>query len=503
MKYQTRNKLEHGTSFFISVIVNSVLLLGMLHFITMEPDDTSETTTVMVIDEEEFVELDDPIEEEIIEEPLDMEEFVDVDLPTFETEIDTSFDVEPEVVQTPTDTNVNELSSLLSDIVSPVQMTNLMPGRTSAARQAALNRYAGGRGGATEAAVQRALQWLASVQRADGSWGKDSSAGSGNAGYTGLALLTFLSNGQTPSSAEYGQTVSRAIRYLVEDQGADGKFQSGSEVYAHPMATYALAEAYTMTNNRLLREPLLKAARVIIENQMEDGGFPGPGGNPGYHYGGGGRSDNSVNAWHVQCMKALEIASRTHNLEFPGLNQALQKAMDGMMALSSQRSNGLAFEYTRANSGSRHILTAAGALALQFTGRGNSRASSQSLNFITQGSPPEWGNSPNPREYGGTINLWYYAIQALFHNNPDGRAFQEYNRGMAEALIANQHERGYWNCFTRRGSGQGPVYNTTLAALSLMVYYRYLPTTQANQIQARPPQREQIPDDDDIITITL
>ncbi|MCC5849190.1 MAG: terpene cyclase/mutase family protein [Verrucomicrobia bacterium] len=501
MKYQTRNRIEHGTSFFISVVVNSVLLVAMLHFITMEPDSSVETTTVMVIDEDEFVELDPIEEEEIIEEPLEREEFVDVDMPTFETEIDTSFDLEPEVVETPTDTNVNELSNLLSDIVSPVQMTNLMPGRTTAARQAALNRYAGGRGGQTEASVQRALQWLARVQRSDGSWGKGATGGSGNAGYTGLALLTFLSNGQTPSSADYGRTVTRAIRYLVEDQGPDGKFRSGREVYAHPMATYALAEAYTMTNNRLLREPLLKAARVIIEGQMADGGFPGPGNAPTYVYGGGGNSDNSVNAWHVQCMKALEIASRTHNLEIPGLARALDKAMDGMLLLSRQRDNTLTFGYT--SPGERHILTAAGGLALQFTGRGNSRNSRHTLNSITQHSPPEWGNSPNPSEYGGTINLWYYAIQALFHNDPDGRAFREYNRGMAEALITNQHEEGYWDCFSDRGRGQGPVYNTTLAALSLMVYYRYLPTTQADQIQARPPQREQQVEDDDMIRITL
>lgn len=500
MKVQTKNRLEHGTSFFISVLVNSALFFALMHFITYDPQEDTETTTVMVIEEDDPVELDEIEEELIVEEPIEMDTFVETDMPTFETEIDVSFEVEPEVVQTPSETNVNQLTDLLSDLVSPVQMANLMPGRTQAARQSALNRYSGGQGGATEAAVQRALQWLARVQRPDGSWSKGGTSGSGNAGYTGLALLTFLSNGQTPSSAEYGETVVKAIRYLVDDQGADGKFQSGREVYAHPMATYALAEAYTMTNNMLLREPLQKAARVIIENQMADGGFPGPGGGSGYRYGGTGRSDNSVNAWHVQCLKALEIMSRTHQLEIPGLDRALQKGMDGMLALSRPSSDGLGFGYT--SPGGRHILTAAGALGLQFTGRGNTRASSQSLNFVNQSSPPVWGESPNPSEYGGTINLWYYAIQALFHNDPDGRDFQRYNRGMAQALVQNQHQEGYWQCFSNRGESQGPVYNTTLAALSLMVYYRYLPTTQADQIQIQPQQQQEYVDDDEV-QITL
>ncbi|MCH8526447.1 MAG: terpene cyclase/mutase family protein [Kiritimatiellae bacterium] len=503
MNIQKRTKLEHYLSVFISVLVNGGLFAAMLIYITFDTEQDQNLQQTMVIDPVDQ-EVIDEVEEEIVEEVTEMQEMQDfTDFQDFDAQIDTDFEPEQEVVNAPTDTDINQLTELLSDIASPVVMSGMMPGRTALMRQQGLQRYSGGMGDQTEAAVQRALRWLQSTQHSNGSWNKEGT-GSGNAGYTGLALLTFLSNGQTPSSAEFGETVSRAIRYLVESQGRDGAITGGGrEVYSHPMATYALAEAYTMTGNVLLREPLERAIQAIIRGQMADGGFPGPGGDRGYRYGGGGRSDNSVNAWHVQALKACVIAADVHNMNIPELESTFQKAMDGMLRLSQTRDNNmLGFGYT--SPGSREILTSAGALCLHLAGRARVSQTRAALNFITRHGTPAWGESPNPSEYGGTINLWYYTIQALFHNNPDGRAFQQYNRGMATALVNNQNPAGYWECFSDRGAGQGKVYNTTLAALGLMVYYRYLPTTQADRIQQQPTaQPRGGAADDDIITITL
>jgi hypothetical protein len=505
MNIQKRTKLEHYLSVFISVIVNGGLFAAMLIYITFDTQDDRDLQQTMVIDpvDQEIIE---ELEEEIIEEVTDMQEMQDfADFQDIDVEIDTNFEPDQEVMDAPPDADMTQLTELLSDIASPVVMSGMMPGRTALLRQQALQRFAGGMGDQTEAAVQRALRWLQSVQHSNGSWNKEGT-GSGNTGYTGLALLTFLSNGQTPASAEFGDTVSRAIRFLVETQAADGRLVHGGghEVYAHALATYALAEAYTMTGNVLLREPLERAIQVIIRGQLADGGFPGPGDPPQYRYGGGGRSDNSVNAWHVQALKACLITADVHNMNIPELEQTFQRSMDGMLRLSRRVDNGLAFIYTQANQRPREIISAAAALCLHLAGRANASETRQTLNFISQFGVPEWGVSPNPSEYGGTINLWYYHIQALFHNNPDGRAFQQYNRGMATALVNNQNPAGYWLCFSSRGEGQGRVYNTTLASLGLMVYYRYLPTTQADRIQQQPAaQPRGGAADDDIITITL
>lgn len=505
MNIQKRTRLEHYLSVFISVLLNVGLFAAMLIYISFDNEQDPTLQQTMVIDPVDQ-ELIEEVEEEIVEEVTDMQEMQEfADFEDVNIEIDTDFTPDEVVMDAPPDANMTQLTELLSDISSPVVMSGMMPGRTALMRQQALQRFAGGMGDQTEAAVQRALRWLQSVQQPNGGWNKEGTSGGGaNAGYTGLALLTFLSNGQTPASAEFGDTVSRAIRYLVEVQSRDGLITGGGrEVYAHPMATYALAEAYTMTGNVLLREPLERAIRVIIRGQMADGGFPGPGDAPTYRYGGGGRSDNSVNAWHVQALKACIIAADVHNMNIPELESTLQRAMDGMLRLSQSRdSNMHSFGYT--SPGTHNIITAAGALGLHLTGRARASQTRGALNFIGRHGTPEWGNSPNPGEYGGTINFWYYAVQAFFHNDPDGRTFQQFNRGMAVALVNNQNPAGYWECFSPRGSGQGRLYNTTLASLGLMVYYRYLPTTQAERIQQQPAaQPRHSPADDDIITITL
>jgi len=505
MNIQARNRIDHYVSVAISCVLNGGLILAMIHFITAGPEMETDLNTTMMLDAVDQVDIEIP-EEEVIREPVEMEDMPDIDINVdFDVNMEQDFTPDVEAVNAPQDTtNVNQLTELLSDIASPVVMAGIMPGRTAMARRAALNRYSGGMGGQTEAAVQRALKWLASVQQSNGGWNKSGTlSGGDNTGYTGLALLTFLSNGQTPSSAEYGATVSRAIRYLVENQQSNGLiWKGGSQVYAHSIATYALAEAYSMTNNMLLREPLIRAIEVMVRHQLPDGGFRGPG---SYRYDGDGRSDNSVNAWHVQSLKACLIASQIHGFEVPGLERALNKAMDGMLVMSNQpTANTLTFGYT--SSGNHPVVTTAGALALFLSGRHNSREARAALQQINEAHnlPPTWGTATVGNAYGGQINAWYYAIQAVFHSNPDGDAFKRFNRGMAAGLVTNQHPQGYWQCFSERGANQGPVYNTTLAALGLMVYYRYLPTTQADRIQPQPAASPGgAAGDDDIIRITL
>jgi hypothetical protein len=63
----------------------------------------------------------------------------------------------------------------------------------------------------TEGAVQRALDWLESVQNEDGSWGKTFKVA-----MTGFAVLCFLGHGDTPDSAEYGRQVTRGVQFLTE-----------------------------------------------------------------------------------------------------------------------------------------------------------------------------------------------------------------------------------------------------------------------------------------------
>jgi hypothetical protein len=496
MKVQKSIKLAHTSSVLVSVVLNALLILALLTFITFQEGSDREISTVMVIDATDQEEIDE-IEEEIVPEevvdPDELDELVDF---TLDTPMETEFETETEVVDQ-VETDVSSLSELMSDVSSPVVMSGLLVGRTSKARQAALSRYGQGMGKFSEPAVLKALEWLRDNQGSNGSWGKNGKSG-GNSGYTGLALLTFLAHGETPASADFGSTVARGIRFLVENQDARGIFRpAGAHTsYGHAMGTYALAEAFTMTGNILLKEPLERGVKVIIDGQMDNGGYD-------YDYKQENRNDLSLSAWHVQALKAARIALPDH----PDIKKYLNSAMDGMVAGSKIDSDGgRGFTYSMTNNdggGARHIVTAAGGLTLYLSGRGDSREARQTIDYLERFTDsdtlPTWGVPDPQNAYGGLINLWYYAIQAFFQENPAGKNFKRYMPAMVRALVQNQAADGHWLCYTERGAGQGPTYNTTLAALGLMVYYRYLPTTQAENIQpSNAPQIDQVEEEEEI-----
>ena len=479
-------KRAHYSSISISLAVNALLVVALLTFITFAAPNEKETTQVMVIDPTE-AEIIEEIEEEIEpEEIVDPEEITEITDFTLDMELDTTFEPTDEVVDTPVDTEVSALTDLMSDVSSPVVMTGLLVGRPPRSRAAAMKRYGQGVGGVAEKSVLKALEWLRDNQNEDGSWNRDGGAnGQGqNVGYVGLALLTFLAHGETPSSADFGEAVAKAIRYLVENQSSDGRWGrklSGKHTsYGHAMATYALAEAYTMTENPLLLEPLQKSLKVLMDGQQPQGGFD-------YDYKLENRNDLSVAAWNVQAMKAASISG----VGGEQLRKAFPLGVDGMLTGSKSSDSGLAFAYTVGGKANR-VVSAAGTLCLFLGGRSKSAEARQAINhleaeYINNNHLPEWNGAQNGT-YGGQINEWYYAVQAIFQDNPEGPNFKKYYPALVKALAQNQASDGHWLCYGERGQKQGKVYNTTLGALGLMVTYRYLPTTQADNIKAYSPE---------------
>lgn len=483
-------------SVLISVVLNGSLFVAMMFFIKFENELDTHLQHTMVIDpiQQEII---DEILPDIVEEHRDMPEMPD--LPVFNdftVEIDVQFDAEPEALDFPVDQNLNQLAALLSDIASPVVLTGLMPGRTAVGRANALRSHGGSE--ETEAAVRRALDWLKANQEKDGSW-RGSGWAESRTGMTGLALLTFLAHGETTSSAEYGASVAAGLRFLVEkDQKDDGTFRAVEKivqprgrggVYAHAIATYALSEAYSMTRNPLLLEPMEKGIQRIIRGQREDGGFdyayalqPGP-------EGGGRERATSVAAWQIQAMKAAHLAQ----VDIPGLQSAMALAASGIKL--NQRQDGK-FIYASASPrivsiDNRYIMTAIGAFSLQILGEGRSPPVRDAMRQIAALSPEAFHQEGEP------VYAWYYATQAYFHEG--GAVWARWNRLFAPMAVNNQNPDGSWNWQLGRTGNYGPVYHTTLTALSLMVYYRNLPTTQTELFQVPSADSAEGLGEDDVI----
>ena len=331
----------------------------------------------------------------------------------------------------------------------------------------------------TEDAVLRALRWLKKNQQADGSWKSQKIA------MTGLALLTFLAHDERPSySPEFGETVEKALGFLLGSQKPDGHFNGvdGNE-YAHPIAAYALCEAYGMTLNPNVKDAAERALLPIIKGQHPTGGWnyrmdPSVSKEDGKY-----RDDTSYMGWCAQALKAAKLAQ----LHADGLDKALKLTVIGFRKNADPNGG---FGYTAPGQGG---LTSVGTLCMQLLGASAAPEVRKSLALMDGWRPSFDAKSP----VSGSIQYaCYYATQAKFHAG--GKPWADWNKEMtALYLKAQQVEKGAIKDANGRDADIGwwvnqdahtdrPVMDTCLAALQLMVYYRNLQTT--GSAATKPPE---------------
>jgi hypothetical protein len=452
-----------------SVVIHVALILAALFLVDLSIKESDKEIEVKVIEVDEQ-QLDELLED--LKPPEELPEMVDTMTPP---EVDMDMTPPPDIqdfAAAPVMDSVTELD-IASDALSPIIMKNLAPGnmanRSGAGRSASIAAFGGQWGQYAEAAVLRALEWLRLNQNADGSWGDNDKEG-----YSGLGILTFLAHGETTASEKYGPTVEKAIRYLVARQNDKGEFvktENAGGVYGHAIATYAISEAYGMTRIPSLKPVMEKAIQVIMDGQQTHGGWIM------YTFGKGdvGRWDVSLSGFCMQAMKAAYIAGADN----AGLKDSMEKSIEFLV--KRQREDG-GFPYSAANPGRQPNMTAVAVLCLQLLGHSNDNSTKSGLQYLRD-ADCSW---QKPEQ--APIYSWYYVTQAKFHQG--GASWSSWNNKFAPTLIRNQNPDGSWispglsltgDGVTREFRGaeiNSKVYATTLAALSLQVYYRFLPTYQ-------------------------
>ena len=330
---------------------------------------------------------------------------------------------------------------------------------------------------ACEDAVVKALDWLKATQSADGSW-----TGSNKTAMTGLALLAYLGHCETPLSRDYGDTVLRAMTYLINvGMKTGGKLSTNPAdkhwPYEHSIATYALAEASTFCKQGDINVPNLfevtqKAGQFIIDNQHSKSG----GWDYGYDTYGGRGGDLSIVAWHIQALKACDHTG----LEFKGLKRAGTKAIEYVNSMQCKDGG---FAHSRPNETPHaegyRTMTGGGVLCLQMWDKGSLSTARQGAKYIEENSKFDY-NSEFSDLYGH-----YYEAQAMM--NRGGEQWKKYNAMFRDQLLKNQSADGSWKA---PGGGKkiravaasyqsNAHYRTCLNTLMLEVYYRFLPGTGA------------------------
>lgn len=329
---------------------------------------------------------------------------------------------------------------------------------------------------ATEAAVARGLSWLARHQSRDGRWDVDRfdavCGGCKSPGFlvdcdvavTGLALLCFLGQNHTPQNAEspYRRHVRDAIAWLLAGQRADGclaRDDDRTTMYGHAIATFALGEAYVLTQDERLREPLRKAAELVAACQNPTTG--------GWRYAAEPplRGDTSVSGWQVLALKSVEGGG----IEVP--SAVFDRARHWLDVEVGGGTHGGIYGYTTPDE-PRVAMVAEGLYArLLLGGRKGDRNVEEAARYI------------HAETRGGrqldNLYLLYYGNLALFHLQ--GWIWEEWNVSVRDFLVRTQERGG-----TLEGSwapngpwleSGGRVLSTAFAVLALEVYYRYLPLT--------------------------
>jgi len=438
----------------IMAVVVPVLIIMFLAVFAVAKKTAPRLVEVQVLEPEEAPDLEEP---EDMEEPPEPPEPIDMDFTP---------DVVVPDIPTPTLAPPTDFSPVPADfdavamVKSPVVMRGIYGARTGAARGTAMKQYGAPAG--VEGAVLRALRWLKKNQNEEGSWNKSKEA------MTGMCILAFLAHGETPASPEFGETVEKAIRWLVSRQNSGtGRISSS---YSHAIATYALCEAYGLTKVPSVKYAAEKAIDVLIKGQNKNGGWC-----YGLVY--EDPSDTSVMGWCAQALKAAYMAGLTNE----GLKGAMDQAIVGFQKNSSPSGG---FGYRGPGRGG---LTGVGVLCMQLLGAAREvecRNGLIALDDVTFFWDPE-----NEQTKWNNNYYWYYITQAKFHHGGD--TWNNWNRLFAPVLVKEQtiikqdiegpdgkmKDTGWWDMEAAiTGHSDGPVMNTALACLQLEVYYRYLPT---------------------------
>lgn len=477
--------------------------IGILLTIQTKVKTKEMTTAVEIVDPTEAPEIEPPPppEEPVEFEPIDTQ--FDGPVDRFNPEVTDVANNEP---LSPKPAEMNSVAI----VKSPIVMRGIVGSRSPGQRGKALSAYGGSQAG--EATVMRALRWLKSKQQANGSWPGQTTA------MTGMALLAFLAHGETPSPdcPEFGPTVEKGIRFLVEGQAENGLFQSkDGNNYAHPIATYALCEAYTLTKNPILKTGAEKALKHIVRGQHPNGGWD-------YNMRQTERDDTSYMGWCAQAVKAAHMAG---DLEVEGLDAAYKNAVNGFKK-NANPSGG--FGYTEKGRGG---LTGVGVLCMQLLGAARENEVAASLSFLDECTYSFETWNKQPYSGGSPIYYWYYITQAKFHAGGD--RWKSWNKQFQPELIKRQvvvkdvykdHEGnfrdiGFWDSPSAKEHGTAGgekgmathfengaavqaetsdgdrVQMTCLSALQMMVYYRYLPTFKAPEAAE---EVEAAPEEDDV-----
>ena len=456
----------------VGAIVIPLIFIAILFVCSVPNKSNRDLTDINVAKAEDDVSLDDP--------PPEMEDMQDqsTDQAAIETEVMNAI-ANPSLNNLATPTDVVAPSSDTSaptvdapnavmDIVAPVKMrTTLQAARSAGARAKALAKFGGD--AETERCVMRALRWLKTQQRPDGSW----AGRSGSLNMTGFVVLTYLSRGIKPGGdPEFGDTVRKGVEYLMRNR------------YKDAIALAALAEAYGLSRNPNIREIVEQSLNDLADKMKGTIWGPWKDGSKNVE-----PKDLTKLTFYVMALRSAQLSK----FNIPNLKYALDKLREGFLHQANKKLGGFSSAYYGPPPANYprimmwHYML--GVVGMQYVGAGDNPVIDKTLGILMdEWEPPTLSTTdisccPTRANYWATMVFfnYYEGDKRWFEWNARMKAV--YKRGQRK--IAGKYldhtgmpqELGYWECEDMH-IGSQPIAPTCYVALQLMVYYRYLPTGQ-------------------------
>jgi Prenyltransferase and squalene oxidase repeat len=295
----------------------------------------------------------------------------------------------------------------------------------------------------------KALEWLATKQNSDGSWGD--ARYPNNTAITGFVLMAYMSQGHVPNQGKYGPEVAKGARFLIASARESDGYLIGSRfgnMYCHGMASLALTQLFGMTGDEEIKKTLKRAIDLIVRSQSPDGGWryePYPSG-----------SDISVTIMQVMALRG----AKDSGLHVP--DKTMKKALEYINECYDEYSGG--YTYQPKNRQPGFARTAAGICVLKLVGEYDKKID-KSIEYLKK-------SMERPREH-----YWYghyYACHAMYQLG--GKDWEDYYTMIRKQFAETQQADGSWT--KADGMSAGPVYQTAIAVLALSVPADYLPIFQ-------------------------
>jgi hypothetical protein len=342
-------------------------------------------------------------------------------------------------------------------------------------------------------AVERALTWLASQQRDDGSF---PTLDTGQPAVTALCMFAYMAHGHLPNDGgPYGQRLRRAMEYVLDRQKENGLIAlmgpEGAAIdrivnqeigvttaYNHAISSLTISEVYGMgvtDKDKRLQKAIAKSLAATLEMQRwprrreEDKG--------GWRYVndfGPYESDLSLTGWQLMFLRS----ARNGGFDVP--KEAIENAVGYVRRSFTKRYGTFTYNIAPIDTRSR-AMAGAGILALAHAGLHESAEARASGDWLLQQKFDVY-NRVEPF----TTTVWqhdryhyavFYACQGTYQLG--GRYWSEFFPRIVPVLLNNQQSIGAWSPESHPNDGRyGNAYTTALMVLSLGAPNQLLPVFQ-------------------------